>query len=84
MDNILNVRLQDGNEVKIVVLDIIEGTYGGASKKYIVYSLFNQEDILTSILEESDKHFSLKGIDDEKEFHYLENLLLDSEENRDE
>lgn len=76
MDNILKVMMNDGREVEINVIDIIEGSYNNINKKYIVYSVSGNEDIFVSVLNENDNSFSLDNIDDDNEYRYVENLLL--------
>ena len=77
MENILNVVAQNGENIRISVIDIFEGNYQGVLKKYIVYSLLNSEDILISILNEDENSFRLDGILSDEEFKYVENMLLE-------
>jgi len=77
MDNVLSVKMMNGNSIDINVLDIVEGVYNNINKKYIVYSIFDSEDIMVSILNESADSFSLDNIEDEHEFKYVENLLIE-------
>lgn len=77
MDNVLSVKMMNGSSIDINVLDIVEGVYNNINKKYIVYSFVDKDDIMVSILNESADSFSLDNIDDEQEFKYVENLLIE-------
>lgn len=78
MDNRLSVNVANGGKIDIIVLDIVEGLYNNIKKKYIVYCLENNSnDIMISILNETDDSFSLDTIDDNSEFQYIQNLLLE-------
>lgn len=78
MDNRLSVNTVNGEKIDIIVLDIVEGLYNNIAKKYIVYCLENNsDDIMISILNETDDSFSLDTINDNEEFQYIQNLLLE-------
>ena len=78
MDNKLSVNTVNGGKIDIIVLDIVEGLYNNVAKKYIVYCLDNNsDDIMISILNETDDSFSLDAINDNDEFQYIQNLLLE-------
>lgn len=78
MDNRLSVNNVNGEKIDIIVLDIVEGLYNNIAKKYIVYCLENNsDDIMISILNETDDSFSLDTINDNEEFQYIQNLLLE-------
>lgn len=78
MDNKLSVNTVNGGKIDIIVLDIVEGLYNNIAKKYIVYCLDNNsDDIMISILNETNDSFSLDTIDDNDEFQYIQNLLLE-------
>lgn len=78
MDNKLSVNTVNGEKIDIIVLDIVEGLYNNIAKKYIVYCLENNsDDIMISILNETDDSFSLDTINDNEEFQYIQNLLLE-------
>lgn len=71
-NNILRVRTDDGI-VEIEVLDIIENET--LNRNYIVYRFRNQDDVLISILNETEDSFSLDTIEDEEEFNSIEEYL---------
>ena len=77
MDDKLVVTEEDGTEITINVLDIIEVEESG--KEYIVYSKdvrSQNEDmeVYVSLLEESDDSFTLKVISDEEK-EMIDSLL---------
>jgi len=76
MDNVLNVKTEEGKEINIEVLDIVEGNYNGTSKEYIVYSIQNNDKILISILNEKEDSYSIDNIESREEYDYVQNLLL--------
>ena len=71
-NNILRIRTDDGI-VEIEVLDIIENET--LNRNYIVYRFRNQDDVLISILNETEDSFSLDSIEDEEEFKSIEEYL---------
>ena len=71
-NNILRIRT-DGGIVEIEVLDIIENET--LNRNYIVYRFRNQDDVLISILNETEDSFSLDSIEDEEEFKSIEEYL---------
>ena len=71
-NNILRIRTDDGI-VEIEVLDIIENET--LNRNYIVYRFRNQDDVLISILNETEDSFSLDTIEDEEEFNSIEEYL---------
>lgn len=76
MDNVLTVKNESGKDVNIEVLDIVEGSYDGTNKEYIVYSLQNNEQILVSILNEKEESYSIDDIETKEEYDYVQGLLL--------
>ena len=78
MDNVLNLKLEDGKDIAIEVLDIVEGNYKGTKKEYIVYSMPNSEEIIASVLNEQEDSYSIDKIETREEYDYVQNLLLKS------
>ena len=60
MDNKLTVKVEDGTEKTINVLDIIDSQV--YSKTFIIYSFGDEKDIYVSILNEKDSSYSLDPI----------------------
>ena len=78
MENELKLKTVNGEDVTIEVLDIVEGNFNGINKKYIVFSEENDsEDIMVSILNETEDSYSLDNIDSDDEFNYVQNLLIE-------
>ena len=75
-NNKLEVQIMGGNKITISVVDIIE--IADNDKKYIVYTIDNSgnDDMFISILNESDKEYSLETIDDDKELKMVEEYLI--------
>lgn len=75
-DNKLEVQVMGGNKLIINVIDIVE--MADNDKKYIVYTIDNSgnDDMFVSILNESDKSYSLDTIDDENELRMVEEYLI--------
>ncbi len=72
MDNFLNVKTKNGQNIDINVLDIIELN---DDKKYILYSLLDTDDIYISILNEKHNTYNLEDINNEEEYNNIINYL---------
>ena len=72
-NNILKLKTDNNGEVEIEVLDIINN--GLQNKDYIVYRLRDKDDVLISILNQTETGFSLDTIEDANEFREIENYL---------
>ncbi len=69
-DNKLKVTIEDGSEVTVNVLDIIDSLE--FNKTFIIYTVNdNNENIFASILNETETTFSLDTITDKKEIDYI-------------
>ena len=69
-DRKLKVTIEDGSEVTVNVLDIIDSIE--FKKTFIIYTVNdNEESIFASILNESETSYSLDTITDEKEINYI-------------
>ena len=80
MNNVLKVKIENGNDIDVNVLDIVLGNYKGVNKQYIVYSILGSENVMISILNEDESSFSLDAIEDDQEFEYVSKLLLELNE----
>ena len=65
-NNILKLKTDNNGEVEIEVLDIINNEL--QNKDYIVYRLRDKDDVLISILNQTETSFSLDTIEDANEF----------------
>lgn len=72
-NNILKLKDNNGNNIDIEVLDIINDE--NSNKDYIVYRIKDQEDVLISIINQTETSFSLDTIEDENEFKAIEDYL---------
>lgn len=73
-DNKLKVTIEDGSEVTINVLDIVDSLE--FDKTFIIYTVNNQEDtIFSSILNEEENDYSLDTISDQKEIDFINNEI---------
>ena len=69
-DNKLKVTIEDGSEVTVNVLDIIDSLE--FNKTFIIYTVNdNNENILASILNETETTFSLDTITNKNEIDYI-------------
>lgn len=69
-NNKLKVTIEDGSEVTVNVLDIIDSLE--FNKTFMVYTVNdNDENIFASILNEKEETFSLDTITDNKEIEYI-------------
>lgn len=74
VDNKLKVTIEDGTEVTINVLDVLDSLE--FNKTFIIYTVNNEEDtIFSSILNETDTSYSLDTITDQKELDYINNEI---------
>lgn len=76
----LTVNTEEGKVIEINVLDIIASNE--YNKEFIIYNIINNENnVFASVLEEDDNSFTLKAIDDAKEYEFvnkeIEKLALD-------
>lgn len=73
-NNKLKVTIEDGSEVTVNVLDIIDSLE--FNKTFIIYTINNEEDtIFSSILNETETTFSLDTITDQKEIDFINNEI---------
>ena len=72
-NNILKLKTNDNNEVEIEVLDIINNEE--KNRDYIVYRFRDKDDVLISILNQTENSFSLDTIEDANEFRDIEDYL---------
>lgn len=69
-NNKLKVTIEDGSEVTVNVLDIIDSLE--FNKTFIIYTVNdNNENIFASILNETETTFSLDTITDKREIDYI-------------
>ncbi|CCX36186.1 unknown [Clostridium sp. CAG:1000] len=69
-NNKLKVTIEDGSEVTVNVLDIIDSLE--FNKTFMIYTVNdNDENIFASILNEKEETFSLDTITDNKEIEYI-------------
>ncbi len=69
-DNKLKVTIEDGSEVTVNVLDIIDSLE--FNKTFIIYTVNdNKENIFASILNETETSFSLDTITNKNEIDYI-------------
>ena len=75
MENNNSLKLKDnnGNNIEIEVLDIINDE--DLNKEYMVYRIKDQEDVLISIINQTETNFSLDTIEDANEFKAIEDYL---------
>ena len=73
MKNTLEVTTTDGQKAVIEVIDII--TVQGENKEYIYYKIQENDQVLISILEETNDTFLLKTIEDESELEFANDAL---------
>lgn len=70
LDNKLVVKAEDGRDVVIKVLDIIDSEE--FNKTFMIYNVENDNtNIFASILNESDSAFSLDTIESQAEIDYI-------------
>ena len=84
MDNIITITTVDGKLTKVEVIDIFS-VVGYEDKDYILYTQNIEVDkdnikAYVSILEENDGVYSLKEIEDEKEFEDVQAALKEMDE----
>lgn len=72
--NKLNVTIEDGTEVVVNVLDIIDSLE--FNKTYVIYTVNDQDDtIFASILNETETTYSLDTITAQNELDYINNEI---------
>lgn len=72
-NNTLKLKDNNGNNIEIEVLDIIYDE--DLNKEYMVYRIKDQEDVLISIINQTETNFSLDTIEDANEFKAIEDYL---------
>ena len=72
-DNILKLKKSDGFDVEIEVLDIINEE--NSNKDYMIYRIKNTDNVLISIINQTETSFNLDTIEDEAEFKAIEDYL---------
>lgn len=84
MNNIITVTTENGKKVKVEVIDIFQ-VAGYENKDYILYTQNIEVDkdnikAYISILEEKDGNYTLKGIEDNKEWNDVQKALEEMED----
>lgn len=84
MNNIITVTTENGKKVKVEVIDIFQ-VAGYENKDYILYTQNVEVDkdnikAYISILEEKDGNYTLKGIEDNKEWNDVQKALEEMED----
>lgn len=73
-DNKLTVSIEDGTNVTIKVLDIVESNV--YNKTFIIYSLLGDDKTLfASILKEDENNFNLENITSKEEMNYIDSEI---------
>lgn len=72
-DNTLNVQIENGGNITIQVLDIIDDN--PFNKSFIIYSVPGNDSIFASILNEGETDYSIDTIEDEKELEYINDII---------
>ena len=73
-DNKLTLKTEDGSEVTICVIDIIDSDE--FDKTFIIYNLLdNNRNVFASILKETDLTYSLDTITDNREIDFVNELI---------
>jgi len=81
--NILEIFNEQGQKVRIRVLDIIDSDE--FKKSFIIYNIEgNEEEVYASILNESENSYSLDSITNENELSYISNEINNMAEEMDE
>jgi uncharacterized protein YrzB (UPF0473 family) len=84
MNNIITVTTENKKKVKVEVIDIFQ-VAGYENKDYILYTQNIEVDkdnikAYISILEEKDGNYTLKGIEDNKEWDDVQKALEEMED----
>lgn len=84
MNNIITVTTENKKKVKVEVIDIFQ-VAGYENKDYILYTQNIEVDkdnikAYISILEEKDGNYTLKGIEDNKEWNDVQKALEEMED----
>lgn len=74
-ENILIVDKENGNKIKLNVIDII--TIEELNKEYIIYTIDgdSEDNIYASILEENETTYRIKSIDSAEEWKIVQNII---------
>lgn len=73
-DNKLTLKTEDGSDISISVIDIVDSEE--FDKTFIIYTLQdNNSNVFASILKETDLTYSLDTIVDNKEIDYVNELI---------
>lgn len=74
-ENILIVDKENGNKIKLNVIDII--TIEELNKEYIIYTIDgdSEDNIYASILEENETTYRIKSIDSDEEWKIVQNII---------
>ena len=73
-DNKLTLKTQDGTDVSISVIDIVDSDE--FDKTFIIYTLQdNNTNVFASILKESDLTYSLDTITNDREIDFVNELI---------
>ena len=73
-DNKLTLKTQDGSDVSISVIDIVDSDE--FDKTFIIYTLQdNNTNVFASILKESDLTYSLDTITNDREIDFVNELI---------
>lgn len=68
-DNKLVVKGQDGNDLTISVLDIIDSLE--FNKSFMVYSIEGADSVYASVVNETDTTYTLDAITEQKEWDFV-------------
>lgn len=72
-DSILKFKGNNGEDIEIEVLDIIQNDE--LHREYMVYRIRGTDDVCISIINETETTFSLDEITDENEFNEIEETI---------
>lgn len=75
-DNTLVVKIENGNEITIQVLDIVEEN--PFNKTFIIYNVPGDDSVFASILNEGENDYSLDTIEDEMELDFINDLIKET------
>lgn len=73
MENQLIVKNSEGKDQTVSVIDII--TDNQTEKKYLFYTMGEDEEVYASILKEKDSAYFLEAITDDSEWELVEEIL---------
>ena len=77
-NNILVVKDENGVDVELEVIDILDATYNEEPKEYIVYKVAGNDDMIISALNERGDTYSIEDIESEEEYNYIQEAIKDN------